>query len=230
MLNGCRLGTDSHADINCVGRHAHILEVFHGRTCNVQPFNDSYAPMKNISTVNACVAHDTKDGQTFILEINQALDFTETMQHSLLCTNQCRSHGVIIDDVPTFLDRTGRSTHSIIFEDENISLPLELHGPVSYLPVRYPSEEEIESCQHLELSCGTSIWDPMCLNGINMGVQAFQSICSDGTDEILLFDNLADDLRSNVIVSGITHTAKGSQGLANSNQGPATSKQDPQQK
>ena len=210
MQDGCRLGTDSHADINCVGRHAHILEVFHGRTCNVQPFNDSYAPMKNISTVNACVAHDTKDGQTFILEINQALDFTETMQNSLLCSNQCRAHGVITDDVPIFLDPTGRSTHSIIFEAENISLPLELHGPVSYLPVRYPTEEEIESCQHLELSCGTSIWDPMCLKGINMGVQAFQSICSDGTDEILLLDSLAEDLRRNVIVSAITHTAKGS--------------------
>jgi hypothetical protein len=210
METGCRLGMDSHADVNCVGRHAHISEVFLGRTCNVQPFNDSYAPMKDICTVNACVAHDTKDGRTFILEINQALDFTDTMEHSLLCTNQCRAHGVIIDDVPTFLDRKGNSTHSIIFEPENVSLPLELHGPVSYLPVRYPTEEELETCQHLELSCGTALWDPMCLNGINKGVQALQSMCSNEADEILLLEHLADDLKRNVIVDGITHTAKGS--------------------
>ena len=55
METGCRLGMDSHADVNCVGRHAHISEVFLGRTCN-----DSYAPMKDIFSINACVAHDTK--------------------------------------------------------------------------------------------------------------------------------------------------------------------------
>ena len=210
MEDGCPLGKDSHADLNCVGRHARILEMFHGWSCNVQPFNDSYAPTKNICTDNDCVSHDTRDGRTSILEINHAIDFTDTMESSLLCTNQCRDHGVIFDAFPTFLDRKGYSTLSAILEPENISLPLELHGPVSYLPVRYPIEKEMETYQHLELSCGTSLWDPMCLDGINVGVSALQYMCSNETDEILLLESLADDLKQKVIVGAVTHTAKGS--------------------
>ena len=84
---GCRLGLDSHADVHCLGRHARIVEILEGHTCSVQPFNDSYTPMTGINIVNECVAYDTIDGETYIFDINQALDFTETMENSLLCTN-----------------------------------------------------------------------------------------------------------------------------------------------
>ena len=106
--------------------------------------------MTGIRIVNGCVAYDTIDGQTYILDINQALDFTETMENSLLCTNQARVHGVVIEDVPKFFDNN--SCHSISFPDDGVELPLLLHEPVSYLPVRYPTEEELTSCRHLELS------------------------------------------------------------------------------
>ena len=156
---GCRLGLDSHADVHCLGRHARVVEILEGDTCSVQPFNDSYSPMTGIRIVNGCVAYDTIDGQTYILDINQALDLTETMENSLLCTNQARAHGVVIEDVPKFFDNN--SSHSISFPDDSVELPLLLHGPVSYLPVRYPTEEELTSCRHLELSCHDSSWEPM---------------------------------------------------------------------
>ena len=105
LRDGCRLGIDSHADVSCVGKHAHVFETFSGRTCNVQPFNDSYSPMLDIKTVNAAFAYDSDDGMTYILNVNQALDFTNTMVHSLLCPNQARMNGMVIDDVPMFLDR-----------------------------------------------------------------------------------------------------------------------------
>ena len=73
-VTGCKLGLDSHADVHCVGRHARITEVFEGRSCTVHPFNDSYAPMSNVNTVNACFAYDTDEGETYILHVNQALD------------------------------------------------------------------------------------------------------------------------------------------------------------
>lgn len=69
--------------------------------------------MTGIRIVNGCVAYDTIDGQTYILDINQALDFTETMENSLLCTNQAKAHGVVIEDVPKFFDNN--SCHSIFF-------------------------------------------------------------------------------------------------------------------
>ena len=114
LREGCRLGIDSHADVSCVGKHARITEVFQGKAYNVQPFNDLYKPMKDIRTVNAAFSHDTTDGRSYVLHINQSLDFTNSMEHSLLCPNQARINGLIVDDVPRHLDWTNNSSHSII--------------------------------------------------------------------------------------------------------------------
>ena len=141
---GSQLGLDSHADMSCAGRHARIIEVLQGSVCNVKPFHDSYESMQNIQTVNVAYAHDTTDGETYILNVNQCLDFTDGMDNSLLCPNQARSHGVIVDDVPMLLDPFGVSTHTIFFPDDNVRLPLEMKGPISFLPVRYPSDEDMD--------------------------------------------------------------------------------------
>jgi hypothetical protein len=130
--------------------------------------------MKNVNTINASFAHDTNDGRTYIIEVNQALDFTDSMENSLLCTNQARVHGVIVDDVPKLLDPTNKSTHSIQFPKEQVTLPLSLFGPVSYLPVRFPSDEEMDFCKRLELTCGDSPWDPTCRNGLDHAISQSQ--------------------------------------------------------
>ena len=170
---GCRLGIDSHADMTCVGAHAKILEIYEGQLCNVQPFNDSYESMKNIRTVNAAFAYDSDDGKTYILEVNQCLDFSHTMEHSLLCPNQARVNGVVIEDCPKFLDKHNKSSHSIWFPDNNVILPLELKFPISFLPVRRPTEEELEFCETLELTStdhwDTDIWNDAAISSISMG-------------------------------------------------------------
>ena len=193
LLVGCKLGLDSHADVHCVGRHARITEVFEGRSCTVHPFNDSYSPMTNVNTVNAYFAYDTEEGETFILHVNQALDFTDTMEHGLLCVNQSRIHGVVVDDVPQFLDYYKRSTHSVYFPTEDIRLPLQMDGPTSFLPVRYPTDEEMEFCPHLHLSCGESPWDPLALNDLHyqssqVHSRRLQSLQSDFTQR--MFDQV----------------------------------------
>ena len=210
LRNGCRLGIDSHADVSCVGKHAKILEVFSGRTCNVQPFNDSYTPMRDIYTVNAAFAYDTDNGRTYILNVNQALDFTQSMEHSLLCPNQARVNGVVVSDVPKFLDATGTSTHSIKLPSGNIEMPLHTYGPISYLPVRCPSEEELEECEHFDLTDATAEWDPKSLDGLShissgsllpeydvWGIYIF--------DDILLMPNLYDSLQQSVMVHSVSH-------------------------
>ena len=173
--------------------------------------------MENIATANACFAYDTPDGSTFILEVNQALDFTGSMEHSLLCTNQSRSHGVVVDDVPKALDYHQRSTHSIYFPLEDISLPLCLHGPISYLPVRYPSEEEVNECQHLTLSCGDNPWDPMSLSLMDRACSSITSSQShmvniDGIttaiDLMLLQDDLHDAICDKIFISSIHHSSQ----------------------
>ena len=126
LLEGCRLGIDSHADVTCVGRHARILSVVDGLVSTVHPFNDSYEPMRQIKTVNAAFATQTSEGETVILILNNSLDFTHNMEHSLLCTNQARSNGVVVDDVPFELDHKGSSSYSIFFPEMGVSIPLKL--------------------------------------------------------------------------------------------------------
>ena len=159
LRDGCRLGIDSHADMSCIGAHATILEVYEGKLCNVMPFNDSYAPLKDIKTVNATFAYDSDDGMTYILNVNQALDFSQSMEHSLLCPNQARLNGVGIEDCPRILDFYGKSTHSIYFPEEDLRLPLLMKFPVSFLPVRRPTPEELDNCPILDLT-STDQWSP----------------------------------------------------------------------
>ena len=173
LLQGCHLGLDSHADMTCIGRHARITEVFHGKVCNVFPFNDSYEPIKDIHTVNAAFAYDTDDGQTYIIELNQCLDFSNTMEHSLLCTNQARMNGVIVDDCPTVLDPTGRSTHSLYFPQQDIRLPLLSKFPISFLPVRYPSTIELDTCPTLNLTSSDD-WDTSLFQDMDLGIRSLQ--------------------------------------------------------
>ena len=106
--------------MSCIGAHATILEVYEGHLCNVLPFNYHYTPLRDIKTVDAAFAYDSDDGDTYILNVNQALDFSESMTHSLLCPNQARMNGVVIEDCPRILEYHGRSTHSIYFLEENV--------------------------------------------------------------------------------------------------------------
>ena len=145
LQNDCRLGTDSHAEVTCYGRHTQITHVHEGMTSNVSPFHDSYAPMQNVKFANACFAYDAEDGKPYILHHYYGLDFTHNMNDSILCTNQSRANGVIVDDVPKQFDCQGTSTHSISFPEENVTLSLSLHKSISYSPVRYPTDEDMNN-------------------------------------------------------------------------------------
>ena len=160
MKNGCNLGLDSHADVSCIGRHGRVLETIEGQYCTVYPFNDSYTPMQKVETVNAAFAVDTESGPTYILRVNQALNFTSSMTNSLLCTNQSRANGLIIDDIPPAFDRLGKSTFSIYDLDKQIRLPLQNRGPIPHLNVRYPTDDDLERCEQIQLTSEFDMWDP----------------------------------------------------------------------
>ena len=143
-----RLGSDSHADISCAGKHARILEYIHGQTCTVHPFHDSYEPKKDIHICNAAFAYDDISGETIILKMNQCLDFSESMEHSLFCSNQVRSNGIIVDDIPRSIDVRETSKQALIFPShDSYEIPFKFKGPVPFIPVRKPSEEEMEQCR-----------------------------------------------------------------------------------
>ena len=159
LAEGCRLGVDSHADMSVAGKHAVVLEYIHGQTCTVHPYHDGYNPKTGVQICNAAFAYDSPDGETLILKMNQCLDFTNGVTNSLLCTNQARANGIIVNDVPKVLDIANTSTQSIIFPDSKYHLPLLFRGPIPFLRVRKPSKQELEECTELELT-GPEPWNP----------------------------------------------------------------------
>jgi hypothetical protein len=166
MGNSSKLGRaelDSHADTCCAGATAAVIE-YTGKTCDVSPFSKEYSAMQNIPIVKAATAYDDAEtGETFILVLGQALYFGDQMDHSLLCPNQMRANGIVVDNVPMHWSSDGMSTHSIYVPDERVRLPLKLHGCLSYLPMCLPTQNEIENKVWLTLTNDID-WDPYASN------------------------------------------------------------------
>ena len=162
------LGLDSHADISCAGRDGHILAQIEGRTCSVHPFNDSYKAMTGIDMVNVAYKYENCEGDQYILEVNQCLNFTDTMTHSILCTNQVRHSGIVVNDVPKVCDP--RSSQNIIINKDNVTMPIEMNGPIPYIPVSKPTWNDLENLPRLKLTSDEIEWDPQYIfNGENNG-------------------------------------------------------------
>ena len=110
--------------------------------------------------MKAATAYDDADtGEMFILIMGQALYFGDRMENYLLCPNQMRSNGIVVVDVLMHLSPNGQSAHSIYVPDEEVRLPLKLHGCLSYLPIHVPTQKEIESKAWLILTNEIK-WDP----------------------------------------------------------------------
>jgi len=128
-----------------------VLEVIEGQTSIVRPFNDKYEPINNVQTVNAAFVAEDTNGDTYIIRLNQCLDFRSSMEDSILCTNQARYHGIIVNDVPKQFD--SRSSHSIVApSSDNLEFPLQMHGPVSFLAVRYTTDWDMDHLPHVHIT------------------------------------------------------------------------------
>ena len=92
------------------------------------------------------------------------------MSNCLLCPNQAREFGTIINDVPQTLDHTGLSTFSLI-TTENISFPFMKFGPTAYLHVRRPTEEGLQAlpiCDITEEESWNPYGDSIQVNALNI--------------------------------------------------------------
>ena len=49
--------------------------------------------------------------------------------------------------------------HAIYMPEEDINLPFQMHACISYLPIRLPTETELNSCRYLEMTSERQ-WDP----------------------------------------------------------------------
>ena len=76
------------------------------------------------------------------------------MQTSLINPNQLRHYGVQVQDNPT-----SHLPLSIVTEDYDFSMNLTMAGTIVYAETHTPSDHELTTCKHIELTSSHS-WDP----------------------------------------------------------------------
>ena len=153
LREGCRMGIGTHADTSCAGRHVRIMEHIDGIQYNVSPFSGPSLP--NISMINGIIAVDREDGQGgYILELNNALNFTNIIEHSLLCPIQARVNQVTIEDLPKLI--VPSSSQSVTFPGGE-SIPIYFHGPIPFFHFRYPTKYDMDNYQWLSLTSTGSL-------------------------------------------------------------------------
>ena len=151
---------DSHADTCVAGSNCVVLE-YTGQKVKVSPFTEEYKPIEGVPIARCATAIDLNGGETLILVINEALFFGNRMTHTLLCPNQLRANGLIVDDVPKQFDN--KSRHAVVIPrtstESELVLPLEMKGIISFLQTRRPTKKELEECSHVELT-SPHPWEP----------------------------------------------------------------------
>ena len=196
LQSGCKLGFDSFADTCCAGRHARVESFLEGRTVTAKSFSDKVPTLKNLPIANVLYAYDTDDGQTFILRVNNSIYLGDDMEDSLLCPNQCRDIGIEIDTRPKrYCDDI--TCEKMFCPDIDKSFPIRHHGPLPFIPVRFPTSEEVLNCDIIELT-SESEWMPYESNISsvrtgNISARSQADICY--ISQVLMGDNL-DELFS----------------------------------
>jgi len=159
MVHGtCEL--DSHVDTCIAGPNCIVLE-HTDQVVNVSAYSEELDTMESIPIVTAATAiDDPRTGTTTILILGQALYMGDKVKNTLLCPNQMRAYGIIVDDVPLHLaPRDKPSTHSIFSPKDEFTIPLIMKGIFSCFFTRTPTWEEIETCKHVKLTDEFN-WDP----------------------------------------------------------------------
>ena len=113
-----------------------------GEKVNVYPFSDDLPAVKEVPIATALTIWESPlTGEVWGLVLHEVLYFGDRLQGSLLCPNQLRAAGNKVQDVPVQFDATSR--HSITISNR-LEIPMEMHGVISFLSTRKPTDDEIE--------------------------------------------------------------------------------------
>ena len=128
-----------------MGKNAYILE-FKDQSVSVSGFHPDLGTMPAVQVVNALVLFECPTTtQQYLLQINNAL-YIPQMQTSLIPPIMMRMAGLIVDECPKSLSPNPTiANHSIYSPDIRCYFALQLFFHISYLPIRRPSTQEIQS-------------------------------------------------------------------------------------
>jgi hypothetical protein len=120
------------------------------------PYTEVYESVKTVPIVSGATAWtDERSGANYILVINEALWMPYTVTASLINPNQLRVYGITVQDNlfagPICLSNEG--------EADVISISMFAVGTNTSINTRTPTQEELDSCQHIILTSDTE-WEP----------------------------------------------------------------------
>ena len=114
--------------------------------------------------VNAAVAYDCEFmGETQILVLCNALHF-KRMENNLIPPLMMRLTGIEVNECPKFLSKEPtEKNHSMYFPSQDIRIPFQLEGIISYVPTRCPTKGELnhKEGEYLLLTPNLPTWDPL---------------------------------------------------------------------
>ena len=137
---------------------------FTQKECSVSPFLSEYKEQTNVRICTGATAYTKDNGDVIILIFGQGLWFGNRMDRSLINPYQCRAYGIGLCDDPT--DPNGRP---LGINCGNQIIPLKMNGTTCGLMSRYPTDLELEECEHVILSHEED-WDPSYPSIFALGV------------------------------------------------------------
>jgi hypothetical protein len=89
--------------------------------------------------------------------------YMPNMENNLIHPFIMRNAGVIVNDIPKInCDDPTVSDHCILFNNNNLRIPLQLNGTFSYFHTRKPTDDELQSCDKIFISLDSAQRNPYC--------------------------------------------------------------------
>ena len=127
---------DSHADTTVCGSNCIVMH-FTGKEYYVAPYTDAYDTINTVPIVQEATSYGNPEtGDTMILIINKAIWMVETMDHTLVNSNQLRAYGITVQD-NTFEE----APIFIAMEDRDFVITLSFKGAILGVTTRIPTEK-----------------------------------------------------------------------------------------
>ena len=137
-----RCEMDSHADTCVAGANCTVLE-YTGRFATVEAYSPDYpskeSPIATVATTYDCPS----SAASYVLILNEALYFGESLSFSLLSPNQLRDNEIHVDERhPT---HAPDSIFGIFIPMLSLNIPFDMEGVIAGFVTRPPTPVELES-------------------------------------------------------------------------------------
>ena len=174
---------DTNADTCCLGTNFIVL-AYTSRVADVYAYDSSIEPTEAVPIVTGATAFDDpRTGMTYILVFNESLYYGRKLSHSLINPNQIRHYGIDVWDNPFDQQR-----EIAIDINDDIKVPLQTRGTKLYFTSRVPTMEELETCQHINMT-NPREWNPSMVTLSKVSRQAEEDQHFDLVlDRSLLYD------------------------------------------